>query len=282
MMRWAPLKIGARRGVIEARHAFTTPEEMAGIVIPSVIAMVVIFFLRGVSIPGTEVSLGSMSLPSMIGMNITFFGMLGIVQALTVEREDGTLLRAKTVPGGMTAYFVGIIVESLIQLLFSLALVLIPGVIVFENVAFDGPGSWLLLLATVIMGVGATAPIGAALGALFSNPKSLALVMLPTMGLVAISGIFYPITALPTWVQAIGQVFPMYWLGLGMRASLLPDAMAAIEIGGSWRHLEMFAVLGAWTVLGLLLAPMLLRRVARRESGSAVAERQQRAMQRVG
>lgn len=282
MIRWTPLRIGVRRGLIEARHVFTTAEELAGIVIPSLIAMVVIFFLRGVSVPGTEVSLGSMSLPSMIGMNITFFGMLGIVQALTVEREDGTLLRAKTIPGGMTAYFVGIVVEGIVQMLFSVALVLIPGLIVFENVAFDGPASWLLLLATLIMGLGATAPIGAAMGALFSNPKSLALVMLPTMGLVAISGIFYPITALPAWVQGIAQVFPMYWLGLGMRASLLPDAMAAIEIGGSWRHLETFAVLGAWALVGLLLAPVLLRRVARRESGSAVAERRQRAMQRVG
>lgn len=32
------------------------------------------------------------------------------------------------------------------------------------------------------------------------------------------------------------------------------------ELGGSWRTAEMFAVLGAWAVLGLVLAPILLRR----------------------
>ena len=48
--------------------------------------------------------------------------------------------------------------------------------------------------------------------------------MLPMMGLIAISGIFYPITALPGWLQWIAQVFPVYWLGLGMRSALLPDA----------------------------------------------------------
>lgn len=282
MIRWSPLRVGVRRGLIETKHFFTNGEDLAGALIPAVIGIVVMFFLRGVSVEGTGVSLGSMSLPSMIGMNIAFFGMVGIMQLLTVEREDGTLLRAKTVPGGMTAYFVGVVTKNITTTVTSIVVLLVPGLILFENVSFDGLGSWILLPATILIGLMATAPIGAAFGALFTNPRSMALVMLPATGLVAISGIFYPITSLPTWVQGIAQAFPMYWLGLGMRSSLLPDDMAVIEIGHSWRHLEMFGVLGAWTILGLLLAPVLLRRVARRESGSAVAERQQRAMQRTG
>src|SRR5262249_24602783 len=63
--------------------------------------------------------------------------------------------------------------------------------------------------------------------------------------------------------------------------ALLPDALSAVEIGGSWRHLETLGVLGAWAVAGLILAPIVLRRMARRESGSRVAERPERAMQRV-
>jgi ABC-2 type transport system permease protein len=35
-------------------------------------------------------------------------------------------------------------------------------------------------------------------------------------------------------------------------------------------------------VIGLALAPVLLRRMARREAGSSVAERREKAMQRVG
>ena len=101
------------------------------------------------------------------------------------------------------------------------------------------------------------------------------------VGLVAISGIFYPITSLPVWVQWIAQVFPVYWLGLGMRSALLPDALASVEIGGSWRYLETIGVLGVWAAVGLVLAPIVLRRMARRESGASVAERRQKAMQRV-
>ena len=74
-------------------------------------------------------------------------------------------------------------------------------------------------------------------------------------------------------------VFPIYWLGLGMRSVFLPDDAAMAEIGQSWRHLETFGMLGLWAVVGLALAPRVLRRMAQRESGSAVEERRQRALQ---
>ena len=76
-------------------------------------------------------------------------------------------------------------------------------------------------------------------------------------------------------------MFPIYWLGLGMRSALLPDSLVSVEIGDSWRHLETIGVLGVWAVAGLILAPIVLRRMARRESGSSVAERRHKAMQRV-
>src|SRR5260370_18289487 len=95
----------------------------------------------------------------------------------------------------------------------------------------------------------------------------------PVMDLIAISGIFYPITAMPQWLQWAAQVFPMHWLGLGMRSVLLPASAASVEIGDSWRHLQTVGVLGIWAVLGLLVAPIVLRRMAPRESGSAVTAR---------
>jgi len=116
---------------------------------------------------------------------------------------------------------------------------------------------------------------------LTDNPRSMGIVVLPLFGLIATSGIFYPIDNLPGWLQAVAQVFPVYWLGLGMRSALLPGGMAAVELGHSWRHLETLGVLGAWATVGLVLAPVVLRRMARRESGSTVERRRQQAMQRV-
>jgi ABC-2 type transport system permease protein len=72
----------------------------------------------------------------------------------------------------------------------------------------------------------------------------------------------------------------MYWLGLGMRAALLPPGLAPVEIDGSWRLPLVFLALALWSVAGLAAAPAVLRRMARRESGSRVAARRERAMLR--
>lgn len=52
---------------------------------------------------------------------------------------------------------------------------------------------------------------------------------------MAVSGIFYPITALPDWLAALGKCLSTYWIGLGYRSALLPPEAAALEAGGSCR-----------------------------------------------
>ena len=103
--------------------------------------------------------------------------------------------------------------------------------------------------------------------------------MLPIMVLGGISGIFYPIQQLWGWVQVVAQVFPMYWLGLGMRSAFLPDSAAALEVGGSWRPGMTVLVLAVWAIAGMLLVPRVLRRMARRQSGSQVEAARDAAVQ---
>lgn len=275
------LRAGWNRGLIELRQSFTNGQDLFGQLFFPLLMLVTLYFMRDSELPGGLV-LGAMVLPSLIGMNIVFYGMLTIAQLLTIEREDGTLLRAKAIPNGVLGYLFGKLVTVAGGLVVALAFLLIPGSFIVDGLAFSGVGSWLVFGWVLVLGMVATLPIGAVLGAVFSSPRSLGLIMVPLMGMVAISGIFYPISALPDWLQLVAQVFPIYWLGLGMRSALLPDVAAGLEIGESWRHLETAGVLGAWAVAGLILAPIVLRRMARRESGSSVAVRRERAMQRVG
>ncbi|SDK33706.1 ABC-type multidrug transport system, ATPase component [Nonomuraea jiangxiensis] len=143
-------------------------------------------------------------------------------------------------------------------------------------------GAWPMLALVVVVGMAATLPLGAILGSVFADSRSQGLIQLLMIAVIAISGIFYPITALPVWVQVVAQVFPVYWLGLGMRSALLPGDAVSVEIGESWRHVEMTGVLGAWVVFGLVVAPIVLRGMARGESGSGVAARRERVLQRIG
>jgi len=275
------LRAGLSRGVIELRQTFVNAQDLWGYLFPAVALLVVLIFMRGAHVPGTSFSLGAQTLPSVIGMNVAFVGLMSVAALLSIEREDGTLLRAKATPNGMLAYLVGKIVVVAGMSIVTVLLILVPGAFIVDGLALDSVGAWITLLWVVALGLVATLPIGAILGAWMKSPRNMGLVMLPMLGLIAISGIFYPLSSLPGWVQGIAQVFPIYWLGLGMRSALLPDDLAAVEIGGSWRHLETLGVLSVWVVIGLVFAPIVLRRMARRESGSQVAARREAAIQRV-
>ncbi|HVW41541.1 MAG TPA: ABC transporter permease [Amycolatopsis sp.] len=273
-------RAGMARGRIELRHTFTNVQDLWAYLFPAVVFTVVLYFMHGATVPGMNFQLSSMTLPSVLGMNIAFGGLVNLSQALVTEREDGTLLRAKAIPNGMIGYLVGKIVQVSGMILIGIVLVLVPGLF-FANSVHFGASSVPTLLWVLVLGLLATMPLGAVIGSLIDSPRSMGLVMLPMMGLIAVSGVFYPITSLPSWLQHVGQSFPLYWVGLGMRSALLPDAMTAAEIGASWRTLETVGVLGAWAVVGLAVAPVVLRRMARRESGSSVAARREKALQRM-
>ena len=280
-MRAVPnaLQAGWRRGLIELRQTYTTSFDLWGQLFWPLAMLVVLFFLRGADFRGTP--LATLVLPSVLGVTIVFNGVVGMSGQLCVDREDGTLLRAKATPHGLAGYLTAKAVLVTGCVVVGVLLLLAPGAFLVGDLALGTPGAWLTLVWVVLLGTVATLPLGAVVGSFIPNPRLQGLLMLPVSGLVAISGIFYPITALPAWLQGVGQVFPVYWLGLGVRSALLPDEAAAVELTGSWRHLETVGVLGAWAVAGLLAALVVVPRMARRESGSAVAARREKALRRL-
>lgn len=275
-------RAGLRRGLISARIMLSSPSEVLGIVMPLAIFTGVLLFMQRGSFEDAPVGLGAMSFPSLIAMSVLFSSVIGIVSMLAMDRTNGTLLRSKSVPGGTTGYLVGEIAANAIISVVSAIFLLIVGLGIFDDLVFTNPGRWLLFAVVLLLGLTALLAIGAVLGALINSPKNMGIVMMPMMGLIGISGIFYPLVALPAWLQWIAQAFPLYWFGLGMRASLLPGEMVSVEVGASWRLEWVFIVLVAWALVSLALAPRLLSRMARRESGSSMAARRRDIQQQWG
>ncbi len=273
------VRLGLSRGWIEFRQSITTRADQIWMALINGIFLLVLFLQRDATIPGTNISLALATLPGLLGMNVILAGWMNTAMMLAVEREDGTLLRAKSTPNGMIAYLVARVVFAALNIVLGLVIFLAAGLIFLDAVASIGVGGWLILIAIIALGLLATLPWGAIVGSLVkSSASGFGFSFLPISAMIAISGIFYPISGLPDWLHPVAQVFPVYWLGLGMRSAMLPDSAALAEIGQSWRHLETFGMLGLWAVVGLAVAPRVLRRMAQRESGSVVEERRQRAM----
>jgi ABC-2 type transport system permease protein len=94
---------------------------------------------------------------------------------------------------------------------------------------------WLLLGAVMVLGVGSILAIGLLLAAIcmqtrqesWSYPEAAA------GALFLISGVVFPLSVLPTAVQAVGLLTPLTWWIEGIRHALFPGGVSAIGGPGS-------------------------------------------------
>src|SRR5687767_9046445 len=219
-IRWAAVRAGLFRGWIETRQNLTDTAYVLSHAIPPVLYVVVLLFMRGQTVPGTDFALCTMLLPSLLGMSLVFGGLAGPTAVITADREDGTLLRAKATPNGMLGYLVGKIVMFASTTLLSLIAILIPGIVIVPDMILDAR-AWLLLALIFVAGMVSTVPIGVAFGSLMKSSLQAVLVPMAWTVIMCVSGIFYPITLQPAWLQFVAQAFPFYWLGLGVRSAML-------------------------------------------------------------
>jgi ABC-2 type transport system permease protein len=273
------VRLGLRRGWAEFVQSVRSSQDQSFYLFTAALALGYLFLRRDTPVEGTRLLLPSVAMPSILAALLTFGLVVGPAYSLAMEKEDGTLLRAKAVPNGLVGYFAGQLVLHSSSIVPQAVAILVPSFLLFDGL-MAAPSGWFTVAWVLVLALLALLPIGMAIGALVTSTQKIGTWgMLPVLLLAGISGIFTPISALWGWVQAVAQVFPMYWVGLGMRSAFLPDSAAAMEVGGSWRTLETVLVLGAWAVVGALVLPALLRRMARRQSGSQVAAAREAATQ---
>jgi ABC-2 type transport system permease protein len=274
------IRSGFNRGWTEFKLSLQSPQDQGFYLFTSALVLVYLWFNRNNDVEGTDLSYPTVVLPSMLGALLVFSLIIGPAYALAMEKEDGTLLRAKAVPHGVVGHVTGHVVLNVLSIIPSFLVILIPGAILFDGLMQNGAEGWATVAWVTLLGLWATLPIGIIIGSLAPGVQKVGTWgMLPVLVLVGISGIFFPIQSLWGWVQVVAQIFPMYWVGLGMRSAFLPDSAAALEIGGSWRTVQTVLVLSAWAIAGSLIAPVVVSRMARRQSGSQVEAAREQALQ---
>jgi ABC-2 type transport system permease protein len=186
------------------------------------------------------------------GIVSTSFVNLGT--ALAVERDDGTLKRLRALPMPPVSFFLGKIVLVVVASLAELALLLAIGVLMFDVALPGEPAAWLTMAWLFALGVASCSLLGIAASSLARSARSAgAMTTLPYTVLLFVSGVYFPLQAVPGWMAGVGAVFPVKWLAQGFRAALLPERMAAYEPAGSWELGKVALVLSLWCVGGLVL-----------------------------
>lgn len=275
------IRIGIGRGWTMFRHLLTTADGIGNTLFWNGIPLAFLILNRNSEVEGTSISFATLALPGFLGLAIAA-AAYGPAYYIAADREDGTVLRARAVPHGIAAYVTGVLSQSVFETGVTVAVLLVPGYLLFSGLVVPDAIGWAILVSVTIFGLLATLPIGVILGSVIKSARLIgALGLLIIGGMTIISGIFIPLQAFPSWLQVVAQAFPVYWIGLAMRSVFLPDTAVALEIGASWRTLETFLVLLAWSVAGALVAPVVLRRMTRRATGAAVEASRQQALQRL-
>src|SRR5690606_7887908 len=186
------------------------------------VLLTVLYFTRDSQLMESALSLGQFLVPAYLAFGIISGGVLGVSGEITTERDDGTLLRAKTVPHAMTGHLIAKFFVSLVTTLLPLGIILVGAAFLVDGVTPTTAWGWVRLLLLSVLTIAAMLPLGAVLGAIFKGPLALLFTTMAIYGLCAVSGLFYPMTAMPGWLQGVVQIFPVYWLGLGFRSVILP------------------------------------------------------------
>ena len=246
-------RCGATRGRIEFGNSLRSGQDIGYYIVTSIILVLVLCLNRDNTVAGTDCSVAWFMLPGVLALAVFISGAFGIATVLATEREDGTLLRLKSVPYGIVGYVAGQTVRVTLEIAFSIVLMLVPRAVLRPGAARP-TGSAASLGAVGYIAARAYRRAAARLRHRLGLPQpALRRRLGHARASVAPSGCPASFTRWPpmaTWVQVVGQLLPTYWLGLGLRSALLPEAAAAVEIDGSWRTLLTIGVLLAWAIVG--------------------------------
>jgi len=186
------------------------------------------------------------------GVLLVSFQSLAI--SIAIERDNGTLKRLEGTPMPRSAYFLGKVGLVVVTGAAQLAVLLACARLVFDVPLPVDAAHWARLAWVAVLGGASGTLLGIAYSSVPSSGRSASAVVTPVVIVLQfISGVFFVYSELPGWMQDLAALFPLKWMAQGFRSALLPETMAAAEVGGSWQHGETALWLVGWTVVGVVL-----------------------------
>lgn len=205
-------------------------------------------------------------LPGMVASGIIYTAFQNIATSIPVERDQGVLKRLRGTPLPPAAYFAGKVIQVFAVSVVQLALLLAVARVALGIPLPTEASAWLTFGWVFLLSIATCTALGMAFSAVPRNGKSAAAVVVPVvLVLQFLSGIYFPFSQVPAWVQTFSGLFPLRWMAQAMRSVFLPPTMVAQEPGQTWALGTGALVMGAWLIVGLALAFRFFRWQARKD-----------------
>jgi len=259
-------RVGFARARIELRNFFRETDGMLFTFALPVLLLLIFGAIFNGNVGNTGVSYRQYFIAGIIasGMMSTTFNILG--SQVAVEREEGTLKRLAGTPMPKTAYFLGKILFATVLTVMETIIMLAVGMLVYGLKLPTQPAQWVTLVWVFLLSVATCTLLGMAASTVPRSSRSAAaIISLPYLLLQFISGVYFPFTTLPKFMQQIAAIFPLKWMCQGLRSVFLPNVALTAEPAGSWEHWKVALILLAWGIAGLYLCLRSFRWLSRND-----------------
>jgi ABC-2 type transport system permease protein len=149
-------------------------------------------------------------LPAMLAYIILQSGINYVAIGLADQRARKVLRRFRTTPVTPAQILASQIAGGALIVVLQLLVLIVVGLVVFRARMY---GSWLVVAVPMLLGIGAFVGIGFLLTtAARTSESARGLATMVALPMMFLSGIFFPITTLPGWLQTVVHVLPLTWL----------------------------------------------------------------------
>jgi ABC-2 type transport system permease protein len=183
--------------------------------------------------------------PGIAGMSVMSTTFTALAYNIVFLRERGVLKRIRGTPLPTASYFGGVAANAVTNTALQIVIVTLAGRLFFGT---GWPREWGELVLFVVLGVVCFAALGVAFAHVIPNFESTAAyvnaVFLPV---IFVSGVFYDVKSVPTFLRDIAQALPLTHVIDGLEGAMVRGT-------GISSHLSALAVIALWGVFGLAYA----------------------------
>lgn len=196
---------------------------------------------------GATIDFAAYFTPGIIAYSIMLSGFNGLLIALTTNRERGILKRYRGTPMPPWVFLSAQILQTVVTMLAMAATIVVIGWAAYGvHPQRNALGAFVLY---VLLGSATMCALGIACTRITTTADSASAIgPFATVILAFVSGVFIPVSSLPSWLRDVGRVFPLAHLAEGLQRTYSPAT------SGSGINATNLAVLAAWGLAALAVA----------------------------
>jgi ABC-2 type transport system permease protein len=186
-----------------------------------------VFYLEPISIAQVPLISGASTTfqflaPGFMALTVVFGALSGVGFAISREREQGTMDGLMVSPITRRAIIFGKVLSQTVRGLIQAFLILGLSMLLFGVKIYGSPA---LMLLTMLLGVASFVGVGIILTAFAPEQETAQMiVILLQFPMMFLSGIIFPVTSLPAWMQWIGRAMPLYYTADALRKVVILNA----------------------------------------------------------